>query len=148
MKRFGAKKIIVTDDLQKLTENEFSRLPVLFAYIFGSALSDNIREDSDIDVALFFDPKSSKQKQSDARLTAHELIGKIFDVPTEALDITILNQAPLALRLAVINEGLVLMEKNHQERVKFEMKVLREYDDQKDFLKLYNQSFLNNLATQ
>jgi len=147
MQRFGAKKITITDDLQKLAEKELSHLPVFFAYIFGSAISGDLREDSDIDVALFLDPNTPKNTQLDARLTAHEIIGKIFDVPTEALDITILNQAPLALRLAVINEGIVLMEKDHQARVKFEINILREYDDQKDFLKLYNQSLLTHLAT-
>lgn len=148
MKRFGAKKITVTDDLQKLAEKEMAGLPVLFAYVFGSAVSGDIREDSDIDVALFFDPKSSQHEQNDARLTAHETLGKIFDVPAEALDITVLNQAPLALRMAVISEGVILTEKDHRARVKFEIGVLREYDDQKDFLKLYNQSFLNNLTAQ
>ncbi|MDO8512368.1 MAG: nucleotidyltransferase domain-containing protein [bacterium] len=146
MKRFGAKKITVTDDLNKLAEKEMAGLPILFAYIFGSAVSGDIHEESDIDIALFLDPNASKQTQFDARLIAHEIIGKIFDVPTEALDISVLNQAPLALRMAVISEGIVLAEKEHGERVKFEMAVLREYDDQKDFLKLYNQSFLNNLT--
>jgi hypothetical protein len=45
------------------------------------------------------------------------------------LDIVLLNDAPALLRHRVLRDGILLFQRSHEERVRFAIKTIRDYQD-------------------
>ena len=139
-------KIEVTDELRRKVAQALAGQPVLFAYLFGSAVTGQTHAESDIDVAVYIDPKLDTKQHFKAHLDAMASVAKAFKVALELVDPTLLNEAPQLLRSVVMNEGKVLYERDRGARIDFELRTLQRERDERYFRDQYTQVFLKRLA--
>ena len=97
---------------------------VQFAYLFGSMASGRPGPLSDVDIAVYLD---EVVVNPDTKL---EILGKLMDIfETDKIDLIVLNQASLPLKMNVIRSRRVIEDKNPLARHRFESKIMREYFD-------------------
>ncbi|HTI13341.1 MAG TPA: HepT-like ribonuclease domain-containing protein [Dictyobacter sp.] len=125
----------------------FAQSPVNAAYLTGSLsnratfghltdidvavlLMDQIKADQFIDYQFYFLSELAKRLESDA------------------VDVLILNQASLLLKLQVIKYGQILFSRNEKQRVSFETKAVMDYLDFKKFDELQNKALGRRLYGQ
>ncbi|MDX9923860.1 MAG: nucleotidyltransferase domain-containing protein [Ignavibacteriaceae bacterium] len=116
---------------------------ILFAYLFGSYVRDEVWFGSDLDIAIYF--------RSEPELLD---IGGICNDLEEALnvkiDLAMLNHLPdkhPELGFNIINEGILLFTKEESTLRNYKHKVLLHYLDVKPLLDIVNRKFnerLNN----
>lgn len=120
----------------------FKKHNVKLAYLFGSRAKGNAAEESDYDIAVLFkenplDPLALKE----TAFLALDL-NKFFP---KKLDIVSLNNAPLLLKYEVIAHGKYIYCKNNDERVEFEVSIIKEYIDEEPIRKLYNEALYKHI---
>ena len=97
---------------------------IIFAYLFGSSATGTVTPMSDVDVAVYFNP------HTDIKREKFDLIGTLIEIlKTDAIDLVILNTAPLTLTARVIQNKEILVDKSPFKRHAFESLVLRQYYD-------------------
>ena len=100
------------------------REDVLFAYLFGSYANDKATPHSDIDIAVYL---------HDSALDSVDKMDLVDNLSTalsiEALDLVILNQAPITLARRVLERHIVLIDRNPSVRHQFESLIMRKYFD-------------------
>lgn len=101
-----------------------SQHSIQFAYLFGSMASGRPGPMSDVDIAVHLDQTAVNP---DAKL---EILGKLMDIfETDRIDLVVLNQASLPLKMNVIRGRRVIVDNLPFERHRFESKTMREYFD-------------------
>lgn len=97
---------------------------VIFAYLFGSSVTETLTPMSDIDIAVYL---SWNVRKSEERL---DLIGRLMmALKMDNIDLVILNSAPLTLKARIIQNKKTLVDKSPFLRHSFESLVMREYYD-------------------
>lgn len=111
----------------------FAQQPaIVFAYLFGSHGRGTPHAQSDVDIAVLHEPTLDENQSFDLRLDLiHDLIGLLR---TSAVDVIILNQAPLALSYRVFRDGVVLFSRDQQRRILFQADIVSRYLDFKPFI--------------
>jgi len=130
-------KAFIQNTLQSFFENEKE---VVFAYLFGSHATGHAREKSDVDIAVYLDPKS-KQDQFEKRLGLMAGLSKLLK---KEVDVIVLNTASPFLKHVVFKEGTLVFDRDASSRIDFELKSTNEYFDFKPTLELYNQRLLTS----
>jgi uncharacterized protein len=109
--------------VQALRECDWVRL----AFLFGSRAQGRAREDSDYDLGILVDEQQAKE---DRGRTIRKLAARLGrEVASQLLDLVILNDAPALLRHRVLRNGVLLMQRSPEERVRFALETIREYQD-------------------
>lgn len=109
------------------------------AYVFGSFLK---RDDfHDIDVAIHLAKEQApyqrfKLSQRIARALVHGAESRVD------FDVRILNHAPVYFQYEVIGKGILVLERDREERVDFEAHLISEYLDLKYMYDYHDQAFL------
>lgn len=116
--------------LQKVTEILRKDKRVIFAYLYGSAARGTMREDSDLDIAVFLE-NYVKDPLMDARISL-----KLEQVLHKSVDVRIINHAPAIFINQVLKDGILLISRDGPLRVNFEVKNMNEY---LDFLPILNE---------
>lgn len=102
---------------------------VRLAWLHGSRARGTARPDSDIDVAVLLEDAHTANptaiKDSIWRLAG--ALGR--EVPSDRLDLVLLNHAPALLRHRVVRDGVLLFARSEPERVRFVLRTIREYQD-------------------
>lgn len=114
---------------------------IKFAYIFGSQATDTATENSDIDIAIYFDKNYTPTEDVFIRGDIIE-DGKAFfkkDVDVVSLN----NTSSLLLKYEIIHDGIVI--KDHDERAYFESLSLREYFDFKYYSDIYDNTMIEKI---
>jgi predicted nucleotidyltransferase len=112
---------------------------ILFGYIFGSAALGNTNRQSDIDVAVYLDPNRVKNIL-EKRL---QMIEKCQSLLKKPVDVVILNEEQsIFFKFVIIKEGTVVFERDHGQRVDFELRTMQEYYDYQPFLDAYNKAYI------
>ena len=107
---------------------------VLFAYIFGSYASGKVREDSDIDIAIYIKEKIDTREYLDIRMDLIEACGK-------EVDLIILSEATPLLKFEIYRNNILLFTRNKTLENNFKVKTLFEYWDTKKYLDMaYNKN--------
>jgi uncharacterized protein len=97
---------------------------VLFAYLFGSWARNAVTPLSDIDIAVYL-----REAHPDAE-DKLAILGELADrLETDAIDVVVLNSAPLTLQARVVRDRQVLVDREPYLRHAFESLILREYFD-------------------
>ncbi len=113
---------------------------VVAAYLFGSHARGRAWAHSDVDVAVLLAGRPDDDHCFDMRL---EVIGGLMDIlQTNDVDVLILNQAPPALRYAVLRDGVLLFCRDRQALIEFRVRALNEYLDFKPILKRHGDAIL------
>jgi hypothetical protein len=100
---------------------------VRLAYLFGSRGRGSARPDSDFDIGLLIDDEAARQERGSV---VRRLAGRLGRVVSSALlDVVILNAAPALLRHRVLRDGILLIARSPEERVRFAVKAIRDHQD-------------------
>lgn len=99
---------------------------VVAAYLFGSA-AKGAAEPSDIDIAVLFERPADLA----ALLALQGDLEREADVPVDLHD---LDRLPVDLQFRVLQEGVVLVDRDQPTRVRREIQVLNDYNDFKPYL--------------
>ena len=97
---------------------------VEFAYLFGGLVKHGVQPLSDVDVAVHLD------KKADFAETRLEILGRLVDtLKTDEIDLVLLNNACLSLRMEILENRIVIVDKKPFTRHAYESLTMREYFD-------------------
>jgi len=113
---------------------------ILFCYLFGSFAYGKTNSQSDVDIAVYLDPRRCK----DFFETRLILMEKFSRKTGKDVEVIILNDAAPFMKYVVIQEGITVFEVNKPARFNFELKALNEYFDFKPFMDRYEQKILTS----
>lgn len=125
----------------------FAQSPVNAAYLAG-ALSNrtSFGHLTDVDIAILLMDQIKADQFLDYQLYFFSELAKRME--SESIDVVILNQASLLLKLQVIKYGQILYSRNEKHRVSFETKAVMDYLDFKKFDEIQNQALSRRLHGQ
>jgi predicted nucleotidyltransferase len=106
---------------------------VVAVYLFGSNAAGTARPDSDVDVAVLFE-RAPAPRLSSPRF---ELEGDLEKALGHPVDLVVLNDAPVDLRIRVLRNGRLLLERDAAARIKFEVQTRNEAFDLEPVLTMY-----------
>jgi uncharacterized protein len=118
---------------------------VVAAYLFGSVARGCTHPASDVDVAVLLDPGLSTQGQVERQLDLMEDLDATADRPVQ---ITVLNRASPLLAYHVLQDGLLLCERDPHERVAFEVRAVRIYLDLKPMLEFLSERLVSRIREE
>jgi len=122
----------------------FTQSPVNAAYLTGSlSTRASFGHLTDIDVAILLMDQIKADQFLDYQLYFLSELAKRLE--SDAIDIVILNQASLLLKLQVIKYGQILFSRNEKQRISFETKAVMDYLDFKKFDEIQNQALSRRL---
>jgi uncharacterized protein len=103
-----------------------ARHPVAFSYLFGSVARGEDRPESDVDVAVHFEPGMDAATRFDRAL---RLGGELEVALKRAVDVVDLEEAPLRLAGRILTERVVVTGHQRVDRVRWETAIYRPYVD-------------------
>ena len=114
----------IEDMLPKTETYLRSRPDILFAYLFGGLARGKPLPLSDVDIAVYLcETVDSFEKKL-------EILGKLTDLlETDEIDLVILNEAPLTLRMKVLENKRIIVDNDPFLRHEYESLTMREYFD-------------------
>lgn len=113
---------------QKLKEILLSYQSIVFAYVFGSFIHEELFRD--IDVAIYARGETSFEFESALSLALRDALG--FDVEVRAL-----NNAPASFQMAVLRDGKLLFSRDENERTDFIERTSQSYREFLHFRNLF-----------
>ena len=101
-----------------------NRNDVLFAYLFGSHARGRASGMSDIDIAVFID------KPKEHKIDKLQLIQELSEaLETDSLDLVYLYDAPISLVYRILENRIILTDREPLKRHHFESLVMRKFFD-------------------
>lgn len=117
----------IDDDALRRLSEALDQDGVVAAMLIGSQARGEAGPLSDIDVAVWHDPKLDRDQRWDLQLS---LIGDACKaLKTNEIDVVMLNHAPPLLQHRAIRDAVPLVERDHAQRVRFETRALLNYLD-------------------
>ena len=89
-------------------------------YIFGSIITNRVRNDSDIDIAILAD------KQID-EYQLYMIFQQLADDLKRKVDIVDLKRAFTVLKAEILRDGKLIYNSDNQEKIHFQLRVLQDY---------------------
>jgi predicted nucleotidyltransferase len=118
------------------------RPEVSAVYLFGSQAKGTTTKNSDIDVAVLLEPGFDLKAHSMYRIG---LMVELEQLCRRPVDVVILNQASLVLRNQVLKYGRLVYERDHSQRVAFEVYSRQAYYDFKPILALLHRALVRQI---
>jgi predicted nucleotidyltransferase len=112
---------------------EETRQPLACAYLFGSYARDEQRPDSDVDVAVLLTQRGSGTLAG----PISTLRGDLERALGRTVDLIDIRRAPVDLTHRILRDGQLLVERDREERVRFEVQARNEYFDLLPHLQRY-----------
>ncbi|OGW20630.1 MAG: hypothetical protein A2X55_00350 [Nitrospirae bacterium GWB2_47_37] len=97
---------------------------VFLVFIFGSAVNDRLTKESDVDIAVLF------KQTPDFKEIIH-FKGDLLSVIKRETDIVVLNNSSPVIRMQVLKNGVLVINKNSAIYNDFFVRTVKEYDDLK-----------------
>src|SRR2546421_9506207 len=125
----------------------FTQSPVNAAYLAGSLSSrTSFGLLSDVDIAILLMDQIKSDQFLDYQLYFFSELAKRLE--SDSIDVVIVNQASLLLKLQVIKYGQIFFSRDEKQRVAFETKAVMDYLDFKRFDDIQNQALNRRLYGQ
>jgi uncharacterized protein YutE (UPF0331/DUF86 family)/predicted nucleotidyltransferase len=125
----------------------FTQIPVNAAYLAGSlSTRTSFGHLTDVDIAILLMEQIKSDQFLDYQLYFFSELAKRLE--SDNIDVVILNQASLLLKLQVIKYGQILFSRDEKQRVSFETKAVMDYLDFKKFDDIQNQALSRRLYGQ
>lgn len=125
----------------------FTQSPVNAAYLTGSlSMRATFGHLTDIDIAILLMDQIKADQFLDYQFYFLSELAKRLE--SDTIDIVILNQASLLLKLQVIKYGQILFSRNEKQRISFETKAVMDYLDFKKFDEIQNKALNRRLYSQ
>src|SRR6202158_1067576 len=123
----------------------FAQSPVNAAYLAGSLSNrTSFGHLTDVDIAILLMEQIKSDQFLDYRLYFFSELAKRLD--SDSIEVVILNQSSLLLKLQVIRSGQILFSRDEKSRVSFETRAVMDYLDFKKFDEVQNQALSRRLA--
>jgi predicted nucleotidyltransferase len=124
-----------------------SELPaVRLAFLFGSRAKGHPREESDFDVAVLVDESIAGTDRGQIIRQLAARLGR--EVSSALLDLVLLNDAPALLRHRVLRDGILLFQRSPEERVRFAIRTIRDYQDGSIRREMFTKSRIERLEVK
>lgn len=114
---------------------------IIFAYIFGSLVTGNFRNDSDIDLAIFINDEISSAEYMEIKM-------RLTEVSKREIDLIILNSATTLLKFEVYRKHVLLFTRDRNKESEFKIKTLFEYNDMKKYIDLSYKNTIKRLKKE
>lgn len=125
----------------------FAQSPVNAAYLAGSLSNrTSFGHLTDVDIAILLMEQIKSDQFLDYQLYFFSELAKRLD--SDSIDVVILNQASLLLKLQVIRYGQILFSRDEKLRITFETRAVMDYLDFKKFDEMQNQALSRRLSGQ
>lgn len=125
----------------------FVQSPVNAAYLAGNLSNRaSFGQLSDIDIAILLMDQIKSDQFLDYQLYFFSELAKRLE--SDTIDVVILNQASMLLKLQVIKYGQILFTRDEKQRVSFETKAVMDYLDFKKFDDMQNHALSRRLYGQ
>lgn len=125
----------------------FAQSPVNAAYLAGSLSNRTLFGHlTDVDIAILLMEQIKADQFLDYQLYFFSELAKRLD--SDSIDVVILNQASLLLKLQVIRYGQILFSRDEKSRISFETRAVMAYLDFKKFDEVQNQALSRRLSGQ
>lgn len=112
-------------------------------YLFGSGARGNMREKSDIDLALLFSTEAgNKLSRFDQLLT---IAIDLESITGRHVDVVDIREVPLVLQHQILKHGKCMIENNSRSRISFEVDSRRRYFDMRRIYDTRNRALLARL---
>ena len=123
----------------------FAQNPVNAAYLAGSLSNrTSFGHLTDVDIAILLMEQIKSDQFLDYQLYFFSELARRLD--SESIDVVILNQASLLLKLQVIRYGQILFSRDEKSRISFETRAVMDYLDFKKFDEVQNQALSRRLS--
>ncbi len=134
-------------DKQTRLNQLFAQSPVNAAYLAGTLSNrTTFGHITDVDIGILMMDQIKADQFFDYQLYFMSELAKRME--TDSIDVVILNQASLLLKLQVIKNGQILFSRNEKQRISFETKAVMDYLDFKKFDEIQNQALARRLYGQ
>ncbi len=125
----------------------FTQSPVNAAYVAGNLSNRSLfGQLSDVDIAILLMDQIKADQFLDYQLYFFSELAKRLE--SDTIDVVILNQSSLLLKLQVIKYGQILFSRDEKQRIRFESKAVMDYLDFKKFDEIQNQALTRRLYGQ
>lgn len=125
----------------------FAQSPVNAAYLTGSLPGRaSFGQISDVDIAILLTNQIKSDQFLDFQLFFLSELAKRLE--SDMVDVVILNQASLLLKLQVIKYGQILFSRDEKQRISFETRAVMDYLDFKKFDDIQHQALSRRLYGQ
>jgi len=131
------------DNLDGLCENLrnyfATRSDIAMAFLFGSAAREEQTVDSDLDIAVYFYPKTKalEWEEETEFPSTDEVWGDIDSITSSNTDLVVLNRAPATLAYAVLNESRSIIIKDTALYWRFFLTISSAAEDFRQFAREY-----------
>lgn len=122
-------------------KQQLKKLGVVAVYLFGSRARGRAGALSDYDIGVLLNENIPAKNFLDAQLNMVRIFSDFFK--TDRIDIVILNEAAPLLAMNIIDDGRVLFDFIHKQRINFETKTTMKYLDRLP----HEQRYLNSLIS-
>ncbi len=124
--------------LERISDLLNARECILFAYVFGSFVSEDGFQD--VDIGIFADIAKMEQSPLDFELSTEREIEAALCMP---VDVKIINSAPLSFVYNVLKRKIVVADKDGSFRADFEGAVYKKYFDFRHLRREYVREIIN-----
>ncbi len=115
----------VMKDIIKILKGYFrNKADVHLIFIFGSSVKGNLTEESDVDVAILF-------KHFPDLSEINQIRDELSNLIKREVDVVVLNNSSPIIRMQVLKNGVLLINKNKAIYNDFFVRTVKEYDDLK-----------------
>lgn len=104
--------------LQKVAECLSKDKRIIFAYLYGSQARGTMREDSDVDIAIYLENLDQDP------LLEEDISLKLENILHCSVDVRVINKAPSSFVNRVLKDGLLLLSRDDRKRIEFEREKL------------------------
>ncbi|MFH1170684.1 MAG: HepT-like ribonuclease domain-containing protein [Candidatus Vogelbacteria bacterium] len=120
----------------ELTDYFKKRDDVAFAYLFGSVVKGTTHLDSDVDIGVYFTPKTPglEYEAKSEYPGESEIWSDIEKITKRETDLVVLNRASVEIFFSVINQGLKLFSRNDNLLIRLQLAISILAEDFRNFV--------------
>lgn len=122
--------------------------PIALAYLFGSHAIGKADAESDIDIAVLADEPLTKGQRFGLRLELMVKLAEALGVQIENMDVVVLQDVSILLKMNVIRSGIRAYERDRQTRMDFEYGVEQEYEDEEPMIEMETEMTIQRILSE
>jgi len=132
---------------QFIASSDSAKNSISAVYLFGSILDKTrFKHNSDIDLAFLLDTSLHRIDRLKSSIDSYFIATEIGLSLNRSTDVIILNSAALETAFQILSQGLIVYEKNTDQRIEYEIALKGMYFDFKPFLEKFRAKALSGIA--